>query len=306
MVYHGSMPGTKTGIPLKAATAPSACPLCGLGSTVRLAVRKLNDRPWHVAECPSCKLVFTDPQPNEEDIRGFYHGDYHSQLRRPGASEKAFGKKFDSYCEWLLRYVNPGKSLDIGCATGLLVKKLRDRGFQAQGYEANELNAEWGRAHYGVTIDVGVLDPGTLPPRTYDLISLCDVLEHTLNPLEYLRALRAALRPGGHVMITFPHIWSAESLYYRALSKIFRRDWLWQTCNVPAHTWEFTPRTASRIFEQAGFRIVAYRRRQDVESDPIDWRRPINLIHIPPQLLRIPPLGNRFGLQMHFLLQPLE
>jgi hypothetical protein len=41
-----------------------------------------------------------------------------------------------------------------------------------------------------------------------------------------------------------------------------------------------------------------------MDSEPIDWQRLINIIHIPPQILQFRPLGNRFGLQMHFLLQP--
>jgi hypothetical protein len=39
--------------------------------------------------------------------------------------------------------------------------------------------------------------------------------------------------------------------------------------------------------------------------EPIDWRNRVNLIHMPPKILEFTPLGNRFGPQMHFLLQPL-
>jgi SAM-dependent methyltransferase len=283
---------------------PPVCPLCAEMKTVRLGFRTVEGRQWRVAECRSCKLVFTDPQPSETDIRSFYQGDYHSELRQPGRTEAVFGEKFDDYCEWLLRYCEIGRSLDIGCSTGLLVKKLQDRGFQAEGYEANALSAEWGRSHYGVMIHVGVFNPHAVQPRSYDLITLCDVLEHTVNPLEYLRAVRESLRPSGHIMVTFPHIWCIESLYYRAISKLFNRGSLWQTCNVPYHTWEFTPQTARHVFEQAGFGIVAFRRRRDPGIEPIDWRRPVSLIHVPPRILEFHPLGNRFGSQMHFLLKP--
>jgi SAM-dependent methyltransferase len=274
-------------------------------TTVRFASRTVLDRQWHVAKCQSCKLVFTDPQPNEADIHSFYDGeDYHTNLRELGASESIFGRKFDDYCEWLLRYVKPGQSLDVGCATGLFVKKLQDRGFQAEGYEANALSAEWGRSNYGVTIHDGFFDPGATPPARYDLITLCDVLEHTVNPLRYLQAVRKVLRPEGHVMITFPDIWSVESLYYRALSKLLRRDWLWQSCNVPYHTWEFTPQTARSVFEQAGFRVIAFRRQQDASHQSIDGQNPVTWIQIPTRILRFRPLGHTFGSQMHFLLQP--
>jgi 2-polyprenyl-3-methyl-5-hydroxy-6-metoxy-1,4-benzoquinol methylase len=282
----------------------TVCPLCRQSRTVRLATRIRENRCWHVAQCCSCKLVFTDPQPTRDDIQAFYQGDYHAELRQPGASEKTFGGKFDQYCEWLLRYLNAGKSLDIGCATGLFVRKLKDRGFQAEGYEANALSAEWGSLHYGVAIQAGVFDPSTAPSKGYDLITMCDVLEHTEAPMSYLRDIRKLLNPGGHVMITFPDIWSIDSLYYRALSKVFRREWMWRTCSVPLHTWEFTPQTASYLFERTGFGIKAYGRRHDRSDDARGRLDLVSLLDLPPRALRFPALGDRFGQQMQFLLQP--
>src|SRR5262245_21964925 len=58
----------------------SACPLCGSSKTVRFASRARFGRIWHIAECSGCKLVFTDPQPSDADIRTFYEADYHSEL----------------------------------------------------------------------------------------------------------------------------------------------------------------------------------------------------------------------------------
>jgi SAM-dependent methyltransferase len=257
-----------------------------------------------VVRCTSCKLLFTDPRPTESDIQSFYADDFHSNLREPGASEDLFGRKFEFYCDWLLHYVKPGKSLDIGCATGLFVKKLQDRGFQAEGYEGNVASAAWGRSQYGVTIHTGFFSPDASQAGNCDLITLCDVLEHTINPLEYLRHIRCLLSPGGAIMVTIPHIWCIESLYYRMLSRLFRREWLWQTCQVPFHTWEFTPLTARRVFEQAGFRIVAFRRWEPTVKMPINWRELASLIHIPPLILKVPLLGNRFGIKMIFLLTP--
>jgi 2-polyprenyl-3-methyl-5-hydroxy-6-metoxy-1,4-benzoquinol methylase len=288
---------------MTASMTASTCPLCGGTETARFAIRMERDRPWHVAQCRGCSLVFTDPQPTAADILTFYEGDYHAELRKPGGAETAFGLKFDDYCRWLRRYVPPGKSLDIGCATGLLVKKLADAGFQAEGYELNPLSAEWGRKHYGVEIHSGLFDPHAAPPASYDLITLCDVLEHTRHPLQYLSSLRPLLRQQGHVMVAFPDVWSLEGRYYRVMSKLFDREWLWRTCNVPGHTWEFTPRTARRVFESAGFDVVAFRRRQD-PGGGWTWQGPVSLIDLPPRILSWPPIGNLFGTQMHFILQP--
>jgi len=273
----------------------------------RIAVRTRDNQDWFLAHCAQCGFYYTDPPPALADIRGFYGGDYHSELRQPGASEKIFGAKFKNYVDWLAQKLTPGRSLDVGCATGLFVKLLQEAGFEAEGYEANALSAAWGREYFEVPIFDGIFDPASSKPSHYDLISLCDVLEHTLDPMQYLASLRPLLRPSGHVFITFPDIESWESRYFRSLSIVLRRSWLWRSCNVPYHTWEFTPDTARTVFRKAGFRLVAFRRCQDslLSEDAGSGRGSLVrfLVDLPPRLLSLPVLNGAFGTQMHFLLR---
>ena len=62
------------------------------------------------------------------------------------------------------------------------------------------------------------------------------------------------------MLITFPDITSLEARYGLWLSRIFAREWLWQCCHIPLHTWEFTPKTARAMFNAAGFDTVGFRR----------------------------------------------
>ncbi len=228
----------------------------------------------------------------------FYSGDYHAELRRPGAAEAKFGGKFRRYIAWIASYLPSGRCLDAGCATGLFPYMLRQRGYDAEGLELNAASAAWGAEHYGVRVRCGRLEDIAEEPGVYDLISMTDVVEHTANPLEELRLARRLLRPGGFLFVTFPDITSLESRYYRALSKLSGRD-LWLTCATPYHTWEFTPATAARCFALAGFEIVGFRRSQLKQS----LSGKLRALSAPVMPLRIPFLAARWGTQMEFMLR---
>jgi 2-polyprenyl-3-methyl-5-hydroxy-6-metoxy-1,4-benzoquinol methylase len=265
--------------------------------------RVVNETVYHLAKCRDCEQHFCSPTPTQEAIVAFYEGDYHTELRTPGGSEKAFGEKFRRYCAFVLQHVKPGRSLDIGTATGLLPSQLKAAGFDAEGSEYNRDSAEWGQSHFGVRIWHGDLAENHLEHGIYDFISMTDVLEHTQHPLHYLQDVKQYLKPQGHMMITFPDITSLESRYTYFCGKVLGRPWIWSCCHVPLHVWEFTPETATRLFEKAGFRVVAFQRFQEPLEVATGF---LGLVRLPLKLLMLPQFRRMFGTQMEFIIQRSE
>jgi SAM-dependent methyltransferase len=168
---------------------PRSCPLCG-GTAIRdLQSKSFQDRIWTLALCGSCGLHFTDPAPSSVQIQSFYSGDFHAQLRQEGAGERVFGERFQRYVDWIPSFVPSGRTLDIGCATGLLPRLLKDRGYEAEGLEMHPETAQWGAAHYGIPIQVGDLESMPSQNNGYDLVTLNEVVEHTPRPVEFLKAV---------------------------------------------------------------------------------------------------------------------
>jgi 2-polyprenyl-3-methyl-5-hydroxy-6-metoxy-1,4-benzoquinol methylase len=285
-------------------TMPSpqvSCPSCGSDSASVRYRRTFRDKDWALARCNACRLQFTSPPPTDEEGGSFYAGDYHAELRAPSAAERAFGDKYHRYVAMLSRHLPSGRVVDLGCSTGLLVRLLRDRGYAAEGIELNERSAAWGRSHYGVPISTVPLEHSQYEKGSLDCIVLTDVLEHTRHPREFLRTVGDLLAPGGLALVTFPDIRSLESRYLYALARLFRRDWIWSSCHIPLHTWEFTHSTAERCFTEAGFRVVEFHRSQ-VELERVRSGA-LSLLALPLRLLRIPQLGRLFGTQMEFVIQ---
>ncbi len=276
------------------------CPLWQHDQTQRIFERTSGDRTWWLARCSACGLHFTDPHPNADDVRSFYQGDYHSDLRDEGKTEQLFGSKYRRYIDFVRPHLAPGATtLDVGCATGLFPKMLGELGYNAEGIELNPATVRWGRQNYGVSIHEGTLDDLLSPDRRFDLISMTDVLEHTVYPPEEVRKVHELLKPGGHFLVTFPDIQSPSSRYLRLLSVCTRREWMWMTCHIPLHTWEFTYSTAKRLFIENGFELADFRRSQDYSFE----FSIVGLLSLPANIPALPGLRRFAGNQMEFLLR---
>jgi hypothetical protein len=176
---------------------------------------------------------------------------------------------------------------------------LKDRGYQAEGLEMHPETARWGAAHYGVPIQVGDLESMASQHNGYDLVTLTEVVEHTPRPVEFLKTVNGLLKSGGYALVTFPDIRSLKSRYYRLLSNLTGRDWVWVSCRIPLHIWEFTYATASASFERAGFSIAGFRRNE--EDGELSGAQA--MLGWPVKPLKLWPLAGRLGSQMEFMIR---
>jgi 2-polyprenyl-3-methyl-5-hydroxy-6-metoxy-1,4-benzoquinol methylase len=275
------------------------CPLCGGPDLHRLHARSFQGVTWNLAHCKSCDLHFTDPTPTDKQIRRFYSGDSHAQIRLEGASEKAFGNRFRRYVDWITTFIPRGRAVDIGCATGLLPKLLGDRGFRAEGIEYHPETARWGAAHYGIPIRAGGLELISSEADSYDLVTLTEVVEHMPDPVQLLKGVNHILKRGGYALVTFPDISAPKSRYYKLMASLTHREWVWVTCHIPLHIWEFTYQTARATFDRSGFSIVGFRR-AEVDGE-FTGKEAILMWAVKP--LNFGPIARRFGSQMEFVIR---
>lgn len=111
--------------------------------------------------------------------------------------------------------------LEIGCGTGGNLGLLARFGrLSACELDAQARDFAQTKAH-GLGLDIPIREgrlPAPIPaaPGSLDLICLFDVLEHVDDDEAALRALRALLAPGGHILLTVPAhpwLWSAHDDY---------------------------------------------------------------------------------------------
>ena len=119
------------------------------------------------------------------------------------------------------------------------------RGWDAVGIEPSGWARERALSR-GLDVRPGDIFDNGLPLASFRLAVLCDVLEHTEEPVPSLTAIAALLEPGGAVYITVPNAGSP-------VARVLGRRW-WSI--LPMHLQYFTPDSLSLALQRAGFSVV--------------------------------------------------
>jgi Methyltransferase domain len=110
-----------------------------------------------------------------------YGQDYYETYGRLGAGSYSrenpyWLQFFGGVADEIVGRLNPGKTLDVGCAKGFLVESLRDRGVEAYGFDISEYAIGRVRDDIKQYCWVGTAREGI--EGNYDLIICIEVCEH--------------------------------------------------------------------------------------------------------------------------------
>lgn len=229
-------------VPNSLSTLP--CNLCASRDITVVSRRSRSGKPLRTVACKACGLVWSDPRPQE--ARQFYTEDYRLAYKGTFAPKDKHvlraGRVALDRLEMIRPHLRAGmKVLDVGSGGGEFAYLLQSLGHEVTGVEPNRGYAGFAAGQYGLDIRRGMLDEVALEPGHWDLVTVWHVLEHMEDPAAVLRKLRAALRPGGRLVVEVPNV---EAV-----------------CQSPrgtfheAHIFSFGIPTLSRLGERAGFRV---------------------------------------------------
>jgi SAM-dependent methyltransferase len=156
----------------------------------------------------------------------------------------------------LLRIFPPsGPFLDIGGGNGFVSCAIERAGMDVALLEPGLEGAQSARRRGLKTVICCTFEDLGLIPESIDAAGLFDVLEHIADDTEFLRRVRAALRPRGRVYLTVP-----------------AREFLWSTEDTAAgHYRRYSPKSLVAPLERAGF---------DIEFlTTIFWLLPVPIFH---------------------------
>ncbi len=99
-----------------------------------------------------------------------------------------------------------GKSvLDVGCGGGILAESMAERGAQVTGIDLGEKPLKVAMLHLlesGQKVDYRLVSAEQLAqerPRSFDLVTCMELLEHVPDPAATVRACAELVKPGGYV-----------------------------------------------------------------------------------------------------------
>lgn len=235
------------------------CPLgCSQGDeTLFVASDRLHGLPgmFAVVRCRSCRLIRTNPRPTEAGIAFYYPEDYqpHTTTRTMTGQEDAFQRirrLLWPLARWLIQDevlppIPPGRMLEVGCATGAFLARMRERQWDVRGIEASPRAASAAR-HAGLDVHAGSIESAVPPDVPYDLIVMFMTLEHLHDPVASLRRLRGWVKPDGWLVASVPN---AAALDFT----LFRQHGF--ALQVPTHLFHFTPDTVTSVLDRAGWSV---------------------------------------------------
>ena len=173
----------------------SKCILCGYEGEMKIKsfVEKRN-----IIRCPNCEIQFMYPFPTDEEINNIYSRDYFSSwgIGEGETVEVSDMKRntFKHILNGITPYVNNGNILDIGTATGFLLEEAEKLGFNAYGIEISEYASSIAKNKFGKEkIYNGTLETCGFKNNYFNLITMCDVIEHIKDPISTLKIVNRLL-----------------------------------------------------------------------------------------------------------------
>jgi 2-polyprenyl-3-methyl-5-hydroxy-6-metoxy-1,4-benzoquinol methylase len=206
--------------------------------------------------CASCGLAYQNPRVALDRIREYYDDEYIAHRKNEwGLLAPLFDRamdKLDRQKDGIVsRYVSlTSKShvLDIGCAVGTFLQRLRRRhACQAAGVDFKDLSHH--PSLEGVEFHCGLFYEAPLGADRFDLVTMWHFLEHDYDPMRSLRTAHRVVKPGGHLVIEVPRLDCATFRLY---------GHRWPGLQAPQHTVLFDREQLLRFVGRAGWAVVDY------------------------------------------------
>jgi 2-polyprenyl-3-methyl-5-hydroxy-6-metoxy-1,4-benzoquinol methylase len=234
-----------------------ACNLCGSEDAFVLTTRDRYGLPSELRMCRNCGLGYLSPRLTAAEYASFYASVY-----RPLVS--AFhGRTIDaetvqddqrSYAAELVDFLRgtlerpPGTVLDVGGSTGVVAAAVNE----AFGSAATVLDPAPDElavaASHGMEVIEGFAEDFAPGERRWDLVLLCQTIDHLLDVTATLTALRGMVAEDGHVFVDILDLMIAA-----------RKAGSVQGAAKVDHPFYLTRETALAFFEKTGLRPAAER-----------------------------------------------
>ena len=195
------------------------CPVCHLSDCLEAfdqpteVIVGMGDIGYHhkIQICKGCGFVFAGPLLPQEKILAYYEKmSNYEQPQNEGLRPVAEMNQIHRYFG-LIKKRFPlgftGKVLDVGCATAFGLMLFKSEGWNVLGIDPSQKCVELSKQHYGVNVIRGFFNPELLQEeKPFDLIILCHVLEHLINPGQVIRELKKLLSDRGLLYVEVPNL----------------------------------------------------------------------------------------------------
>ncbi|HOK55968.1 MAG TPA: class I SAM-dependent methyltransferase [bacterium] len=215
------------------------CPLCEKNTNLKLKIKN-----YQIYNCKKCEISFLYPFP--ENIEKIYDKKYFEKWYLPYYDDRK--KYFERLYLKLKNFIpEKGKILDIGCGVGILMKMFEEKKYEVIGYEISKFAINFCKEN-----NLKVFDNFNFPEKSFDIITMMDVIAHVKNPLFYFEKSKKLLKEGGILIIKTP----LHSNYMFFLAKLFSFTPKSKSIlHIPAQIYHFNKKSIFEIAKMKNFKV---------------------------------------------------
>ncbi len=217
-----------------------------------------------IVQCKCCGHLFST-FPGDQNYNGYF-----------GEQQIESCKQFwwddahrDMYADFYRRFINKktGTLLDVGCGLGYFVKNMSVIPcWEVYGCEISRVAVAYARNKLGLkNIYEGKIEEIDFGCRTFDIITLWDVIEHIPNPYPLLVRIYSLLKQGG---MLFLHTPNARIQLPKARMKqlIMRRNPHAHFLEAKDHMNIYTDKSISAVLGRSGYISVQFLHLKPLQS----------------------------------------
>ena len=233
---------------------------CGLCGSRDLSLHHVDFKGIRISRCGGCGVQFMNPQYTDGYLRRYY-SQYAWEEVKKLELEESLQSGHHFYLS-LVEQARPqkGKLLDVGAGAGGLLMAAQERGWAPTGYDVEGKITRLAARQWGLPYVFGDFTKIKWKPKSYDAVTMHQVLEHLKSPVSYLKCIHRLLKPGGVLFLGVPNIGSLSSRLKFLLEKAdLRKKRVGAYYDTNHHLWYFTPQPLARALDGLGFEVVHLR-----------------------------------------------
>jgi 2-polyprenyl-3-methyl-5-hydroxy-6-metoxy-1,4-benzoquinol methylase len=218
------------------------CPLCESSKGIPIH----REGSFQMVKCRCCQFIYLNPRPTKATLHEFYQEYLPEEESSIEAWQRMMNPVFKRAARLLQRFKAKGRLMDVGTGFGFFLSEMKKRGWEVTGVEISQRGLNYARDRLGVKVYSGSLEKAGLSERYFDAVTAFYVVEHLPDPAAFLKECHRILKPGGLLLLRYPHTTPIKNLL--RLLGIENRLY-----DLPAHLSDFSPETVQRLIERVGF-----------------------------------------------------
>jgi 2-polyprenyl-3-methyl-5-hydroxy-6-metoxy-1,4-benzoquinol methylase len=213
------------------------------------------------------------PLPSNNELKQYYEKKYYQEAKKN--YEISYSNEELEWFElknWLIyekthQLLGPGKKkcIDIGCGEGWLMAEFMKRGHSVKGIDYSRFGIAKFNPHlinfFEQTDIFSFLEKNFNQKQRYDIIALCNVIEHIKNPVALLKKIKNLMQHDSVLVIVAPNDFSPLHTHLEK-KKLVYSSWF---IRYPDHLSYFNKESMCNLLSDSGYDVKAV-----LADNPID------------------------------------